>query len=136
MTNRTASLLVLFVGALVATGVLMAIAVRTLEPFGMSGPWIVPVIAVLCHTTAFHLGRRYILPRSLASSSAKSAVTLMFIVILTMAGAMAGAWGVQWAIGRQIASPALTLGLWFGLLWLAVRAQHDSHVPANSSPRW
>jgi hypothetical protein len=117
----------LFVAALIATGALMAIAVSALARTGVSGPWLVPVIAVLCHTTAFYLGRRHILPRSLAESPAKSAVTLGVMVVVTLAAAVAGTWAVQWTIGREVATSTLTIVLWFVLLWLAVRRQQQSY---------
>ena len=135
MTNRTASLLMLFVAALIATGVSMAIAVSALEPTGVSGPWLVPAIAVLCYTTALYLGRHHILPRSLAESPARSVVTLGVMVVVTLSAAVVGARAAQWAIGREVATPALTLTLWFVLLWLAVRRQQNWHLAVKSRVR-
>jgi hypothetical protein len=125
----------LFVAALIATGVLMAVAVGALDQTGMAGPWLVPVIAVLCQTTAFYLGRHHILPRTLAASATKSALTVIATVALTLAVATAGGWAVQWAVGRDVVAPALTLLLWFALLWLAVGWQQNWNWTVKNSVR-
>lgn len=125
MTSRTASLLMLFVAALIATGVLLAVTVRVLEGSSASGPWLAPFIAVTCQATTLYLGRRFILPYRMAVSAARSAVTIVAMVASTMAIAAGVGWVVERTIGWVIASPVFTLALWFVLLWGAVSRQRN-----------
>lgn len=120
MSPRTASLLMLFVAALGVTGVLLAIAVRTLDGTEISGPWLAPTIAVLCQTIALYWGRWYVLPQRAWDSRARTAVVLATVVALTMAVAVAMVRSIQWIAGAELAIPSLTLPLWFALLWLIV----------------
>ena len=134
MTNRTASLLMLFVAALVATGLLLAIAVNALDGSRTAGPWLAPTIAVLSQVTMFYLGRRFILPPAVAQSGVRSAVTVAGMVIVTLGLAVAVVWLLQRASGRAVAAPTFTLLLWFALLWVAVRRQ-NWHPSSKTSVR-
>lgn len=124
MTNRTGSLLFLFVAALVATAVLLALGVSLLATRGGAEPWLAPVIAVLCQATALYYGRHYILPPVSARSAGRSAIIIAAMVVATLAIAMAVVALLQWTSGRALTPPIVTLVLWFGLLWVAVRQQH------------
>jgi hypothetical protein len=120
MTNRTASLLLLFLVALLATGILLALAVRLLEGTAASGPWLAPLIAWVCQVIALYGGRRFILSRAVAASPGRSALTIILLVGGTMAVAGAVGWLVARTIGGRVVPPAFMLALWFVLLWAAV----------------
>jgi hypothetical protein len=114
----------LFVAALIASGTLMAIAVTAVEQRVASSAWLAPAVAALCYTTTFYFGRRYILPLGIAESSARSAITLLAMVVLTMAAALGAVWLMRLFAGRLVGGAALTLTVWFVLLWLAVHWHH------------
>jgi hypothetical protein len=122
MTDRTLSLLMLFVAALIAAGVLLGILVGWLEA-ARSAPWLAPAVAVLCQVTLLFLGRRFILSPDVARSAMRSAVTVVGIVSLSLAAALGAVWLVQQGSGGTLFSPALTLIVWFALIWIAVRRQ-------------
>jgi hypothetical protein len=135
MSTRTASLLMLFIAALMATGVVVAVGVAALHGSGAAGPWLVPVVAVVCHTTILFLGRHHILPVALAASLRRAAATVFAMVVVTLAVAWGGIWLLQWLIGRALVPATLTVLVWFVLLWLAVQRQQNWHLSLKSGVR-
>jgi hypothetical protein len=124
MTNRTASLLMLFVAALIATGVLLGLVVTALDGTRWSGVWVAPLIAAVCQTIALYLGRRFILPPAVAQSRLHAAWSIVTIVAGALAAALLSVWAMRWVGARTFTMPSVTLVLWFIFLWLAVRRQH------------
>ena len=123
MTIRTVSLLLLFVGALGMTGLLMAMMVSFFSGSRASGPWLAPALAVACQTAVLFLGRRYVLSGQRADSDGRIVLTLAFVVTLSLVGALAAVWLLQWVLGSSVQGAGVTLPLWFALLWLAVLRQ-------------
>lgn len=121
MTTRALSLLLLFVGALVAAGMLLAMAVSVLDGTSLSGPWLAPALAIVCEVVALYLGRHYILSPPVALTARRAALTIAVSVTLTLAAVLAVIWLVQWISGRSVPVPLLATGLWFVFLWLALR---------------
>ena len=128
MRTRTASLLMLFVVALLATGVLLALAVRALDGTTWSGPWLAPIIAAACQVVTLFAGRRFILSPVAAASPLRVAITLSLIVAGTMVIAAGVVWTVERTIGWILETPALILALWFVLLSAAIGRQ-NWHAP-------
>lgn len=120
MSNRTVALLLLFVAALVVTGVLLAVALRALASTSAGEPWLAPVIAVLSSTMTFYWGRRYILPRPLADASGRAVLALALTVSATLAGTLALMWTLRWVMEPSMESPSVAVPLWFALLWLVL----------------
>jgi hypothetical protein len=127
MTNRTASLLMLFVAALMTTAVLLALIIGAIDSVEAAGPWLAPLVAVVCQTGMLYLGRRFILSPAFTTSASRAAFTILPLVIVTLLGAYAVGWSLRWAVERAVAAPALTLILWFALLSAAVNRQHNWH---------
>jgi hypothetical protein len=120
MSNRTVALLMLFVAALIAAGILLALMLRVLEGTSISGPWLAPMIAVLSLTLTFYWGRRYILPRSLADASARAVLALTFTVSVTLAATLVFMWAARWIVGLGLETPSVAVPVWFALLWLVL----------------
>jgi hypothetical protein len=116
MSNRTVSLLLLFVAGLGAASILLAGAVRALDGTVASGPWLAPVLAVGCVTMMLYLGRRYVLPPSHARTAAPAAVRLTLTVAATLAVTALAIWIAQLTFGSVAALPVLGATLWFLLL--------------------
>jgi hypothetical protein len=136
MTDRTVSLLFLFVGALVVGGVLLAMVVAIVDGTPLSGPWLAPLIALVCQVAALHLGRRYILPHPVADAPFRAGLIIAARVTVTLAVSVAVVWlmrwVLQWVSDRSLG--ALTIMLWFALLWWAFR-QLNRHSAVSSSAR-
>lgn len=123
MTNRTASLVMMFIMALVATAVLMAGLLRLLDGATASGPWLLPVLAAGCQAVVLFLGRHHILSPVCAASAGRAAITILMMVALTLAGAVAVVGGVRWLLGSVKGAPILLFAVWFVLLWMMVQRQ-------------
>jgi hypothetical protein len=135
MTNRTASLLMLFVVALGSAGVLLAMAVAALDRTAVSGPWLAPVVAGACQAVVLYLGRGYILPDAVAQRPGRAAVTIVSMVALTLAAAVGAVWTMRWASGVGAGASTLTLVVWFSLLWCAMQHQQKWHRPLKNGVR-
>ena len=127
MSNRTASLLMLFVAAVLVTGVVLAAALRSLQGTAIAGPWMPPAFAVLCFTTVFYVGRRHLLPYRLAASPGRAAATLAVLTSLTLAAALGVVFVLRSAVGSAAEVPSVTLPLWFALLWLTLQRTRRAH---------
>jgi hypothetical protein len=114
----------LFLLALLAAGVLLAFVVTALEGTAFSGPWLAPLSAGVCQVVALFLGRRFILPPHSLASPVRTAISLTTTVVGTMVIAAGAVWTVERTIGWILATPALSLVLWFVLLWLAIGRQN------------
>lgn len=123
MTNRAASLLMLFVAGLILTGPLLAGALRLAEGFGGAGPWLAPAIAIVCCTLVFFAGRRFILPPATARSTPRALGTLLIVVGGTMVLAFSAGWMLSSVFGR-ISAAVPVLILWFAALWWALSMLH------------
>ena len=123
MTNRTASLLLLFVIGLGLTGMLLAAIIAAFGPSAAS-PWIAPAVASLCATTVLHLGRQYILPPHLVDEITRAVFTLWVIVSVALVAALGSVWLLERSVGRLMNVPSVIVPLWFGFLWMLVRRQH------------
>lgn len=122
MTNRTASLLLLFVVAWLLTALMMAMVLSLLVRADMPSPWVMPASALLCFTGTLFVGRHAILPADIAGSRVRAWLTLSMIVGVGIAGVSLILWLVT-AVGVRVRS-GVTIALGFAGLWLAVRALH------------
>jgi hypothetical protein len=125
ITNRTASLLMLFCAALFTTGVLLALAVSALD---RPSPWLLPALAVVSQIAAFYVGRDALLPREMAAARLRAAGTLIIRVVVTLGLAVSIAWGGLWIAGRPDISNVLIVVIWFVLLRVAFRRRDDAAV--------
>lgn len=135
MTNRTVSLLMLYVGALGVAGVLLAMVVSIGGGSSELKPWLAPAIAVTCQTTMLFLGRRYILSHGLAEAAGRAGVALVSIVTLSLLGALGIMWLLHVIFGAVADSLNISLPLWFGFVWLGVRHQQIWHPALKTSVR-
>ena len=126
MTNRTTSLLLLFVSGLGVTGLLLAALIAALGSSATS-PWMAPVVASLCATWVLYVGRRYILPPSLLTSPTRALAILAAIVSTALAVSMGTVWLLEWSVGRVMHVPSLIVPLWYAILWVLVQRQHPQH---------
>lgn len=123
MSNRTVSLLMLFVVGVMSTGALSGPALRALTPAGEPGPWLAPLLAIGCCTATFFLGRRFVLPAATAEAPVRAAVTLLLLIGGSMLAAVVVVRSVRAVVG-PVPGPAPLLVLWFAALWLGVAALH------------
>ena len=140
MTNRTASLLLLFVMSLIVTGVLLALTIAAMDRAALdmgvaSGPWLAPIAAVVCQTSIFYVGRHHILPHALAAASARAAVVLIVVVTITMTLAVGSVWLLQQGVGGRFEVRSVALPIWFALLWFAVCRQQIWHGSLKTGVR-
>jgi hypothetical protein len=123
MTSRTASLLLMFVAALAAAGLVLALVSRVGEGSALVGAWLLPVIAALCLSVVLFVGRHYVLPPVIARSPVRAAVVIVGAVTITMTMAVVAVWGVVGTVAgiaaQRATGPLLLLSVWFGLLWAA-----------------
>lgn len=119
MTNRTASLLMLFAAALIVSGPLVGIVLRVVPGQVSGSAAIAPAVALLCFTAVFYFGRRFILPPDTHRSSLRALGTLFAILAVTMVVAFGIGWVLNAAIGGiSISVPAFVL--WFAALWWVI----------------
>ena len=123
MTTRTASLLFLFVAAVILTGPVMGLVLRSLEGFDIAGMWLGVVVVVLSVSVVLFAGRRYILPMALTQSRTAFAV-IALISAVTFSVALASAWLLQAVIGPRLPYGPVRGAIWFAGLWFAVDALH------------
>jgi hypothetical protein len=122
VSSRTASLFMLSIMALGMTAVLVAAMQPAAVAIDPSTPWLVPLLGVICYSATFFLGRRHILPHGLASSATHAGLTIVALVLVSMALVYAMVWGLRSVVGG-VPGP-WTLVLWFAVLWLAVEVLH------------
>lgn len=130
MTNRTMSLLLLFVVSLLICAAVLAAAVPLAARADLSLPWLPPLVATIAATAVFYRGRGHLLPPAVATSRSRSLATLTVIVAVTLAGAVALVWSVQALAGRDLPVPVPTMIAWFVGLRAAV-----ARVNARAAPR-
>jgi hypothetical protein len=123
MTNRTASLVMMFIMALGASAVLMAILLWLLDGANAGGPWLLPVLAAGCQAAVLFLGRHHILSPGATASASRAAVTILIMVASTLAVAVAVVGGVRWLLGSVKGAPVVLFAVWFALLWMMVQRQ-------------
>ncbi len=132
MTNRTSSLLFLFVAALLTTGVVSALAVPALSRLGVpTAPWMWSAIALLCYVGVFFAGRAHVLPEPLARPAVKALIVVTAWIVLTMT-ATAGVVAALRLVG--IAPDGMAPGIvliWFGCLVLSTVLLHRIVGTAN-----
>lgn len=129
MTNRTMSLLVLFVASLMICAAVLAAAVPLAARADLSVPWLPAVLAAVTAIALFYGGRIYLLPASVAASRVRSLATLTVVVCVTLAGAVALVWSVQTLAGRDLPVPVPTMIAWFLGLRAAVAMVHGRAAP-------
>lgn len=96
MTIRALSLLLLFVAAFVFSGTLSAAGVSAANYFGWrASTWLVPLLLFVCNVTLFFLGRRFILPEHLVSSSGRALLLIGAWIGLTMVITGGAVWAVR-----------------------------------------
>lgn len=127
MTNRTASLAMMFIMALVSTAVLMAVLLWILDGRAAGGPWLLPVLAASCQVTVLFLGRHHVLTPDAAASAARAATTILVMVGSTLAASLVVVGGVRWLLGSVKGAPIVLFVVWFVLLRMLV--QRQAHWP-------
>ena len=123
MSIRTASLLFLFVSALLIAGPLAGLMLRLADGSGAAGPWLALALAASCVSLTMFLGRKYILPIEMADSSMALPVVVL-AAGATLAVALVAAWILWTLIGPRLPYGATRLGMWFAGLWLVVDTLH------------
>ena len=123
MTSRTASLLLMFVAALGAAGVVLALVSRVVEGSAVVGMWLLPGVAALCLSVVLFVGRHYVLAPVVARAPVRAAVAIVGAVTITMTMAVVAVWGIVGTVtgiaAQRATGPLVLLSVWFGLLWVA-----------------
>ena len=127
MPIRATSFLLLWVMALGISAVAVAAVQPAAVATDLSSPWMVPLLAGLCYSVTFFLGRHYILPHRVARSSAQAGISVISVIGLSMALVYAIVWALRSSVGGM--PGAAVLLLWFAVLWFALRVLDRSHAP-------
>jgi hypothetical protein len=117
MTNRTVSLLLLFVIGFLISGVVSALAISLAARAELpTRIWIVPLILFVTYVTVFFSGRQYILPHEIASSSVRALLVIAGWIGTTMLLVGAAVWAIRGTpLGVFLSAGTMTLA-WFLLL--------------------
>ena len=124
MTNRTASLFLLFAIATIATGVVVALGVTVATRFGISGPWLLPVLANASYVAVFFFGRQYILPEPIAHSRLYSLLTLTGMMALTSVVAGSIVWLLAAVFHTPLRGAIPMMAVYFVVIFVAIGAMH------------
>jgi hypothetical protein len=101
LTARTVSIIFLFVGAVAASGLALALTLAAGERANVPlQSWVVPVVMFVCFVFVFFLGRTAVLPPHVAASPQAS----LGMLSAWMAATIGAAWLINWAV-RPLLGP-------------------------------
>jgi len=122
MTPRTVSLLLLSVAALAMSALIVGALQRLALGSTMASPWMMPILALLCYSVTFFLGRRYLLPFEIAEMPGAA---ILLLTGMTFAS-LGFVYGVVLAARRFVDGlpGGVVLALWFLALWTCLSAVH------------
>jgi hypothetical protein len=96
MTNRTVSIIILFLAATASAGVALALTVFWLTRQAMpTGPWLAPVVIFVSFVGVFFLARRTVLPAAVADPPLAALLALSAWIGATLLVALAVAWVLE-----------------------------------------
>jgi hypothetical protein len=122
MTPRTMFLLLLSFIAFALSAVVVSGLQRVAMGTSLASAWMMPVLAGLCYTATFFVGRHHILPRRVAEAPLPA---LLLLIVMTLAS-MLFVYAVV-SVVRQAGAPVpsgVVLALWFFVLWSVVGTLH------------
>ena len=113
MTNRSASIVFLYLAALVTTAVALALALALAPRVAASpGPWLMPVTTFVCFVAIFFLARDIVLPAAFAAPAWKAALALSLWMAVTLIAWRALMWAaapIMTAVGLNRGRSAMLL---------------------------